>query len=328
MLPSSCAVQGQDLKFVGIGRFVGRGELKMPSSAILATPLEGLGFVSLEITGRCQLGCLHCYADSGPQGTHGTMVTSDWLSTIDQCAAMGVRRVQFIGGEPTLHPDLPGLVGHSLEGGLEVEVYTNLVRVTAALWGLFQRPGVQLGTSYYSPDPAEHDAITGRRGSHDRTLANIREAVGREIPLRVGVIQAREDQRVEAARAELRALGVRKVEFDLVRQVGRGVRDRCYDIDQLCGHCGDRKVTVSPSGEVWPCVMARWLTLGNVHQAPLADVYEGSRGARAALQQALRELPPSRLRAKDKDDDDDGKGGGDGDGGCEAPVCCIPPHLK
>lgn len=66
-------------------------------------------FLWLEITGRCQLECQHCYAESGPSGTHGAMSTVDWLRVLDQAAALGVQTVQFIGGEPTLRPDLPRL---------------------------------------------------------------------------------------------------------------------------------------------------------------------------------------------------------------------------
>ncbi|MGH3779149.1 MAG: radical SAM protein [Pseudonocardiaceae bacterium] len=64
--------------------------------------MSGLSFVWLEITGKCQLECVHCYADSGPQGTHGTMTTEDWVVVIGQAAALGTRMIQFIGGEPTL----------------------------------------------------------------------------------------------------------------------------------------------------------------------------------------------------------------------------------
>src|SRR5690606_35962982 len=115
------------------------------------------------------------------------MTTTDWLRVLDQAAALGVEMVQFIGGEPTLHPDLPRLVEHAPHHGLAVEVFTNLVHVTAELWELFSRPGVSLATSYYSDDPAEHAGITGRP-SHLRTKANIAEAIRRGIPLRVGVI--------------------------------------------------------------------------------------------------------------------------------------------
>ena len=61
-------------------------------------------FMWLEITGRCQLRCVHCYADSGPESGHGTMTAADWKRVIGEAADAGVRMVQFIGGEPTLYP--------------------------------------------------------------------------------------------------------------------------------------------------------------------------------------------------------------------------------
>jgi sulfatase maturation enzyme AslB (radical SAM superfamily) len=84
-------------------------------------------FLELEITGFCQLACVHCYADSGPHGGRGTMTTADWERVIDQAAAISVRMVQFIGGEPTLDPALPRLVRRALRNALKVYVYSNLV---------------------------------------------------------------------------------------------------------------------------------------------------------------------------------------------------------
>ncbi|MGH3933127.1 MAG: hypothetical protein ACRDTF_24495 [Pseudonocardiaceae bacterium] len=65
-------------------------------------------------------------------------------------AQLGGRMVQFIGGEPTLHRSLPAFVNHALTGGLEVEVFSNLVHVSTQLWEVFAQPGVRLATSYYS----------------------------------------------------------------------------------------------------------------------------------------------------------------------------------
>jgi MoaA/NifB/PqqE/SkfB family radical SAM enzyme len=138
-----------------------------------------LSFVWLELTGRCQLRCTHCYAESGPSGTHGSMSAADWLRVIDQAAGLGVKSVQFIGGEPTVYPDLAVLVLHALARVMHVEVFSNLVHVRPDLWMLFSVPGVSLATSYYSDDPGQHEAITGRRGSHAKTRANIAEAIKR-----------------------------------------------------------------------------------------------------------------------------------------------------
>lgn len=64
----------------------------------------GVSFLELEITGKCSLRCAHCYAESSPHGDHSVMTASDWERVIDDARTAGVTTVQFIGGEPTLHP--------------------------------------------------------------------------------------------------------------------------------------------------------------------------------------------------------------------------------
>ena len=247
-------------------------------------------FMWLEITGRCQLRCIHCYADSGPEGGHGTMTAADWERVIDQAAGAGVQVVQFIGGEPTLHPALARLIGHALAGGLGVEVFTNLVHVTPALWATFAQPGVSLATSWYSDDAAEHAAVTGRP-SHARTRDGIAEAVRRSIPLRVGIVGVLDRQRTQQARAALTALGVTDIGYDDLRQVGRGMRSATLSPGQLCGHCADGNLAVAPDGTVWPCVFARWLPVGNLHDESLRDVLTGPRLAAVTAQLRAAFIP-------------------------------------
>ncbi|MDG4793079.1 radical SAM protein [Micromonospora sp. WMMD1082] len=255
--------------------------------------MADLSFVWLEITGRCQLECRHCYADSGPGGGHGSMAAADWRRVIDQSVELGVEMVQFIGGEPTLHPDLPDLLGYALAAGVEVEVFSNLVHVTPALWELFAQPGVRLACSYYSDRAGQHAAITGRAGSYARTRANIGEAVRRSIPLRVGVIDMGEGQRVAGAVAELRDLGVAEVGVDRLRQVGRGVRGGAEGVEQLCGNCASGVLAVGADGAVWPCVFSRWLPVGNVREADLALILAGRRTGqvRAEMEAAFNKQP-------------------------------------
>lgn len=231
--------------------------------------------LELELTGRCQLHCQHCYADSGPTGTHGTMSTNQWRQVITQAAELGVGTVQLIGGEPTLHPDFAQLLAHAIDAGLKVEVFSNLVRVAPAWWTLLEHPGVTLATSYYSDDPAEHDQITGRRGSHARTLANIAEAMRREIPIRAGIVSVLDGQRVEQASRQLRAMGVRHVVADRLRRVGRGAARTMPSVAELCGWCGCSRAAVSPTGDVSPCVIGRWLVAGNVSRQPLGEILNG-----------------------------------------------------
>lgn len=236
-----------------------------------------LGFLWLEITGRCQLSCQHCYADSGPTGSHGSMTTDDWCRVIDEAAELGVGSVQFIGGEPTLHPDLAELVRCAAGHGLDVEVFTNLVRISDRLWDAFVEHGVRLATSYYSDRREQHEAVTGRVGSASRTTDNIAGAVRRGIPLRVGIIDLHDDQRVEQAAERLRSMGVTQIGMDRLRQVGRGDAGRAGpSLDQLCGTCAGPVLAIGPEGDAWPCVFSRWLPVGNVLRSSLAEIVAGA----------------------------------------------------
>jgi MoaA/NifB/PqqE/SkfB family radical SAM enzyme len=257
---------------------------ELPSvSRLLGQPLMDL--LWLEITGKCNLACVHCYAESSPSTPHGSMTMDDWRSVIQEAASLGVRAVQFIGGEPTVYPGFGQLVEFAGKLGLSVEVYSNLFHVTEELWTLFERYNVSLATSFYSTQAEEHSRVTLRMKSFDRTVANIREAISRSLRVRVGIIQVFPDQDVEAARNLVKSWGVEDVEIDGVRAVGRG-RSLAHAYgggtwttrpeDALCGRCGDRRAAVGPNGELWPCVMARWIVAGNMHDSSLRAVMTGS----------------------------------------------------
>jgi MoaA/NifB/PqqE/SkfB family radical SAM enzyme len=224
----------------------------------------------VEITGKCQLSCVHCYAGSGPDGTHGTMTVDDWERVITDAAALGTRMVCFIGGEPTLNLNLPRLVCDALDLGMEAEVFSNLVRVAPAMWnGLFGMQGVRLATSWYTSDRLEHEQITGR-DTWRQTLGNIKEAVRRKIPLRVGLIDGiLPDQHAAEGEELLRALGVTDIGTDRLREFGRGTLP---DPSQACGHCGHGRAAVLPDGTVTPCPMTRWMVAGNVRETGLGEI--------------------------------------------------------
>lgn len=242
-----------------------------------------LDFLWLNITNRCQLACTHCYADSGPTGSHGSMSTEEWLGVLDQAAEIGVTGVQLIGGEPTLYPAMSSIARHALSLGMKVEVYSNLVHVTEDMWALFATPGVTLATSYYSDDEAEHNAIT-QRPSHARTRANIAKAHALGITLRAGVVQVLDDQRVEQARTDLVDLGVPGIGYDRVREVGRGERGAGSSAKELCGACGDGRVAINPDGEATVCVFAGFSQpLGNVRTTPLHELASALPQARGTL---------------------------------------------
>jgi MoaA/NifB/PqqE/SkfB family radical SAM enzyme len=225
------------------------------------------------------------------------MTPADWERVIDQAAALGVATVQFIGGEPTLDPDMPRLARYALSAGLEVSIYTNMVHVSGEMWELFTTPGVLVGFSWYSADPDRHAEVTGNRASYDRTLSNIREAVRRGVRLRAGLIDVTEGQDIEAAMEQLRAIGVADMRSDRSRRIGRAARGEAPAVSELCGQCGKGLAAIGADGQVSPCVLGRFLIAGNVKETPLGEVFAGER-----WRDILATVPPaydSRVCAPD-----------------------------
>ncbi|MFJ3858133.1 radical SAM protein [Streptomyces sp. NPDC090085] len=261
----------------------------------------GIDSLELEITGKCQLQCLHCLSESSPQASHGEMTPADWLTVIMDASALGIRTVQLIGGEPTNHPNWRQFTELSLSLGLHVEVYSNLFHVAPDWWDLFERDGVTLGTSYYSDDPAEHDKITKRPGSYARTRCNIREAITRGITLRAGIVDILPGQRVAEARAELVSMGVKHINTDRVRAVGRaalpGVKPT---LNEMCGRCTRGRAAILPNGELAGCVLSRDFPAGNVRETRLAELLGGSAWADLAAS-----IPPLAANACPPNDSGD-----------------------
>ncbi|EOD68016.1 radical SAM protein [Amycolatopsis vancoresmycina] len=253
--------------------------------------------LALELTGRCQLSCAHCYAESSPRGGHGSMTAADWREVLDTAAGSGVTAVQFIGGEPTLHPECASLVDRALALRMRVEVFTNLVQVSRSWWSRYLRPGVSVATSYYTTDSAAHDAFTGLPGSHARTRANIAQAVRTGVRIRVAVVGS--GAVADRACADLAALGVEDVTVGRFREVGRASREGGRPpAAELCGRCAQGSAAIDPFGNVSPCVMARRIHLGNVHREPVGKILAGPRMAAISAHFAERtggdDCPPAQ----------------------------------
>ena len=123
------------------------------------------------LTEACPSRCAYCeYGERAP----GELDTAAWMRLVDATAALGVRRLCFSGGEPTVRRDLLELVDHALARGLEVELNTSGALID-------RHPGLlsRLSLLKVSLDgPAEvHDRVRGRAGSHDEALAAARAGV-------------------------------------------------------------------------------------------------------------------------------------------------------
>jgi radical SAM protein with 4Fe4S-binding SPASM domain len=232
----------------------------------------------LELTSKCNLRCLHCYAESGPEASYkDSLVPEKWKEIIRDAAEIGFSKIQFTGGEPLLYPDLISLIRTARESDYEfIEVYSNLTLLSDKLVDEFKSSGVCAATSFYSYDRQTHNRTTQSKSSYDRTLNGIKKLINAEIPLRIGVILMEHNLSHREKTGEfLKELGVPKdkIGFDYVRCSGRGA-----DMPQMknntpprklrknhrgaivWNNCWAGKVAVKSDGTVSPCVFARRAT--------------------------------------------------------------------
>lgn len=80
--------------------------------------------VCLHINNLCNLQCLHCWSNSGPNGK-SKLARTDILALISTLMPLGLRRVSLSGGEPLLHPEIVDIVKDLSDANLQVVITTN-----------------------------------------------------------------------------------------------------------------------------------------------------------------------------------------------------------
>jgi pyruvate-formate lyase-activating enzyme len=226
----------------------------------------------LELTKRCNLRCVHCYASAGTGvPLKEVMTTSEWIRVLQEGRNENCKSVQFIGGEPLLHPDLELLMRTAKSLGYEnVEVFTNGTLLTPRFLQTCAELGINLAFSFYGSDPETHDSITDRKGSYHRTLKAIDSALERGLSVRVGIIQINQsEEEIERTKMFLKSRGVVSIGVDRMRRVGRADANGSYQhpeaqLQELCGACSNGKLCVTATGICYPCIMARSWPVGDV----------------------------------------------------------------
>jgi len=134
---------------------------------------------------RCNLRCVHCYAQSRDEEYSGEMSHEEGLRLIDDLAAFGVPVLLFSGGEPLMRPRLYELISHARERGMRAVLSSNGTLVTPEVAARLK----EFGLSYVgiSLDGLEetNDKFRGMRGAFRQAIAGIRHC--REAGIKVGL---------------------------------------------------------------------------------------------------------------------------------------------
>ncbi len=153
----------------------GRQSSKLPSH-LLQFSEDKRPVVILNITKRCNLKCVHCYASSLDFATQGELSTDQWLRILDDLAEFGCPVVLFSGGEPLLQPDIVKLASHAVSCGMRAVISSNGTLINPEKAGELASVGLSYIGISMDGGPDIHDQFRGFKGSYDSALEGLRNA--------------------------------------------------------------------------------------------------------------------------------------------------------
>jgi radical SAM protein with 4Fe4S-binding SPASM domain len=244
----------------------------------VATPRR---FMRLHLTQRCNLTCIHCYADSSPHvSAQGEISEQRWSQLIDDFADAGGERVLFTGGEALVFRGCDRLMRQAHERGLDVTLFSNGLLIDRHL-DVIRECADQVQISIDGPDAETNDPIRGK-GSFVQAKKAVDTLLAAGVRVRISMVVMR--QNLEAMREGFVEFASQwpkgAVEYRLgygVAQHGRGedlgdtlgIEDVRPIVEKLLeaveGYGGPRiarstkgcgyaeQIVVAPDGTVHPC---------------------------------------------------------------------------
>ena len=129
-------------------------------------------WVAWEITGRCNLNCIHCRASAGSSSHDTDFSTEEALAFIDDIAEVAAPVLVLSGGEPLLRPDIFEIARYGTQKGFRMCVATNGTLVTNEIVEKMNDAGIKIcSLSLDGSTAATHDDFRKQPGAFEATLS-------------------------------------------------------------------------------------------------------------------------------------------------------------
>lgn len=146
------------------------------------------------LTRTCNLRCMHCYQESGPDTRSHDLDPATTSRVLKDLCDAGVRIVLFSGGEPLLRPDLFSLIEQARDSGMRPVISTNGTLLDENAAKRLKAAGcAYVGVSLDGLEKT-HDAFRKSPGAFRKTLVGLRRAQDEGLLTGVRFTLTRENQ--------------------------------------------------------------------------------------------------------------------------------------
>lgn len=148
--------------------------------------------VTLEVTDRCPLDCVHCY-NNLPMDDRAArareMSTADIKRVMDELVDLGCIWLLLSGGEIFARHDFLEIYTYAKTKGFLVTLFTNGTMITERIADyLVEYPPFAIEITLYGATKETYEALTGIPGSYEKCLRGIKLLIDRKLPLKLKTV--------------------------------------------------------------------------------------------------------------------------------------------
>lgn len=148
--------------------------------------------VSIEVTRRCPLECLHCYnnlAMGDVEASRRELSKEEHFRIVDQLVEMGCFWLLYTGGEIFARNDFLEIYTYAKRKGFLITLFTNGTIINERIADyLAEWPPFSIEITLYGRTRETYEALTAIPGSYDRCLRGIQLLKERGLPLKLKTV--------------------------------------------------------------------------------------------------------------------------------------------
>ena len=148
--------------------------------------------VSIEVTRRCPLDCLHCYnnlAMADQEARSRELNKEEHFRLLDDLADLGCLWLLYTGGEIFARKDFLEIYAYAKQKGFLITLFTNGTLITERVADyLRQSPPFAIEITLYGRTKETYEALTGIEGSYERCLRGVVLLRDRGLPLKLKTV--------------------------------------------------------------------------------------------------------------------------------------------
>jgi len=151
-------------------RLTYKSEEKIPNTLVEAKK-NPIPVVVWNITSKCNLRCVHCYANVNSVSEFDTA-----SSLIDDLSALRIPVLLISGGEPLMHKNIYDIIKYAKSKGIQVSLSTNGTLIDEEVAGKLKELGVDYIGVSLDGIKETHDLFRGVRGAFEKAVEGLLNA--------------------------------------------------------------------------------------------------------------------------------------------------------